>query len=63
MSQPPWDPSGQQGQEPRPGEQYGPPGAQPPPDPRRPPPGWYADPGGQPVPAPAAEAHALTASR
>jgi len=38
---PPWDPHGQQ---PYPGEQYGPSGAQPPQDPRQPPPGWYPDP-------------------
>lgn len=44
--QPPWNPEDQQGQQPYPGEQYGPFGAQPPQDPRQPPPGWYADPGG-----------------
>ena len=43
---PPWDPHGQQ---PYPGEQYGPSGAQPPQDPRQPPPGWYPDPGGSQV--------------
>jgi len=42
MSQPPWDPNGQQGQQPYPGGQYGPSGA-------LPPPGWYLDPGGQQV--------------
>jgi hypothetical protein len=47
--QPPWNPKGQQGQQPYPGEQYGPSGQQPPQDPRQPPPGWYPDPGGQQV--------------
>ena len=46
MSAPPWDPYGQQ---PYPGEQYGPPGPPPPQDPRQPPPGWYPDPGGQQI--------------
>jgi hypothetical protein len=45
--QPPWDPHGQQCQQPHPGEQYRPSGSQPPQDPRQPPPGWYPDPGGQ----------------
>jgi hypothetical protein len=49
MSQPPWDPNGQQGQQPYPGGQYGPAGAQPPQDPRQPQPGWYPDPSGQQV--------------
>ena len=47
--QPPWNPEGQQGQQPYPGEQYGLSDAQPPKDPRQPPPGWYPDPGGQQV--------------
>jgi Domain of unknown function (DUF4333)/Protein of unknown function (DUF2510) len=49
MGQPTWNPEGRQRQQPYPGEQYGPPGAQPPQDPRQPAPGWYLDPGGQQV--------------
>lgn len=45
--QPPWTPEGQDGQQPYPGEQYGPSGVQPPQDPHQPQPGWYPDPGGQ----------------
>ena len=40
---------GSHGQQPHPGEQYGPPSPQPPQDPRQPSPGWYPDPGGQQV--------------
>ena len=46
--QPPWNPQGEQRQQPW-GEQYGLSGPQPPQDPRQPPPGWYLDPGGQQV--------------
>jgi hypothetical protein len=53
--QPPWNPEGQQGQQPYPSEPYGPPGAQPAQDPYQQQPGWpqqgqqpYFPPGSQP---------------